>query len=160
MTAPDRVSVRLLAFPLAVYGRSLEHSMELVRELSLIALGQQDEHSPTLPARLIALIDSLTRDYAGVTDAADARRDEALEAGLDTIDLTYRVPPTAAEACRTLRAVLDEVDQFCESGDDLLTLTTPPEARQFRDWYFDEFIAQIAGEDPTPWPDYAGANAR
>ncbi len=155
MTVPDRVSVQLVGFPLSVYARSLEHTTELIREFSLIALGGQDRQSPALPARLLAIVDTLTRDYAGITDAADARRDEALEAGLETVDLTYQVPPAAAAACRALLAVLDEVDEFCRSGDALLTLATSPESRKFREWYFDQFIAQIAGAKPTPWPGYA-----
>lgn len=159
MTPTDRVSVRLIGFPLQVYGRSLEHSAELLREFSLIALGQRDGHNPALPARLLAIIDALTQDYAGVTDATDARRDQALEAALESIDLTYLVPPSAGEACRALRAVLEEADEFCESGESLLTLATPAEARRFRDWYFDEFISQIAGAAPTPWPAYAHASA-
>lgn len=154
MTPPDLVTIELVDFPLPVYGRALEHNMELVREFSLIALGQRDGHRPELPGRLLAVIDSLTRDYAGITEAADARRDEALESGLESVDLVYVVPSSAAEACRALRAVLDEADAFCEAGEALLTLSTEPEARQFRNWYFDEFIAQIGGAEPTPWPEY------
>ncbi len=152
-------AVRLLEFPLAVYCRSLEHNTELMREFSLIALGQRDGGGATVPARLLAIVDALTRDYAGVTDATDARRDEALESGAASIDLTYDVPPSAAEACRALRAIFDEADEFCAAGGALLTLAAPPEARRFRDWYFDEFIAQLAGAEPTPWSAYVPAGA-
>jgi len=157
VTAPELCTVQLVDFPLPVYGRSLEHSTELMREFALIALRHREGESPVLPVRLLGLVDSLTRDYAGITDATDQRRDNALEAGLVSVDLTYVVPPSAAEACRALRAVFDEADEFCVSGDSLLTVATPPEALRFRNWYFDEFIAQIAGAEPTPWPEYARA---
>jgi len=157
MSDADLVEVALLGFPLPVYGRALEHSTELMREFSLIALGQAEADSPIVPVRLLTLVDKLTRDYAGIADAADTRRDEALEAGLPSVDLTYLVPRTAADACHALAEVLDEADKFCESGDALLTLTSSPEARAFRDWYFGEFITQIAGGRPTPWPEYAPA---
>ena len=155
----ELVPVTLVGFPLAVYGRALEHSTELMREFSLIALGLQDGGANALPVRLLAIVDQLTHDYAGVTDATDQRRDAALEAGLESVELTYLVPPAAAEASRSLRAVLEEADAFCDAGGALLTLATPPEARTFRDWYFDEFTGQIAGAAPTPWTEYAGARA-
>ena len=154
----DRIPVHLVGFPLRTYRVALEHNKELIREFSLIALSTVgDDPHPTVPARLLDLVDTVTRDFAGITDATDARRDEALEAGLEPIDLTYIVPPSTADASRRLAAILDEADEFCRSGDALLTLATPPEAKLFRDWYLDEFIRQLSGAAPTPWPQYAAA---
>jgi hypothetical protein len=156
VTAPDRVAVRLLGFPLQVYLRALEHSNELMREFSLIAMSRADDDRPPLPKRLVQLVERLTHDYAGVTDEADAQRDEALEAGLESVDLIYLVPPAAGEASRVLGAMLDEADDYCRNGGTLLTLATPAEAKRFRDWYLGEFIGQVVGAEPTPWPDFAG----
>lgn len=157
MNATDTVTVRILGFPLADYRQSLEHGTELLREFALIALSQRDDDSRPLPARLVELVDALTRDYAGVTDAVDAQRDEPLEAGLESVDLTYEVPPGAAEASQALSALLDEADDYCRDGGALLTLATPPETKVFRKWYLGEFVNQVAGGAPTPWPDYVNA---
>jgi hypothetical protein len=53
--------------------------------------------------------------------------------------------------------MLDEADEYCRSGQALLTLETPPDAKLFRQWYLDEFIGQLSGAPPTPWPEYAAA---
>lgn len=103
------------------------------------------------------MVSALTAEYAGATGEADAERDAALAAGAESVDLTYHVPPAAAEASRALGALLDEADEFCRAGGALLTLATPPEARRFREWYLQEFVGQVAGAAPTPWPDYARA---
>ena len=50
--------------------------------------------------------------------------------------------------------MLDEADESCTRGDHLLTLATPEELR-FRCWFIGEFVAQINGAPPTPWPDVA-----
>lgn len=147
--------VHLIEFPLPIFRRAQEHGDELVREFSLIALAEQDQPDPTVPVRLLELVKAVTREYGSVSTEVEQQRDAALEAGLDSIDLIYRVPPAVAEASLVLGAMLDEADDFCRLGDALLTLATPPEAKRFRDWYLQEFVAQLSGADPTPWPQYA-----
>lgn len=147
--------VHLIEFPLAVYRQAQEHADELVREFSLIALAEAEQPNPTVPARLLELVKALTDEYGGVTTEVELERDKALAAGLESIDLTYRLPPAAAEASLALGAMLDEADEFCRSGGALLTLATPPEAKRFRDWYLQEFASQLTGGKPTPWPRYA-----
>lgn len=69
-----------------------------------------------------------------------------------TLEVTYHVTPSAAQACRDLLAGLDEADAFCSAGQRLITLASPPDQIAFRHWYLGEFIAQLAGGAPTPWP--------
>jgi hypothetical protein len=52
--------------------------------------------------------------------------------------------------------MLDEADEYCRSGQHLLTLAADDEIVRFRHWYLEQFIAQIAGEQPVAWPDYDG----
>ena len=52
--------------------------------------------------------------------------------------------------------MLDEADEYCRRGDHLLTLATPPEELRFRRWFISEFVDQVNGAPPTPWPDVAG----
>lgn len=145
----DLREVRLVAFPLRVHQRATEHHEELMREFQLLAIAESN--GDAVPARLVSLIAELTTSYSGVASAADAERDAALARGEDTLDLVYRVPPEAAEACRRLERMLDEADAFCRA-EQLLTLEAPPEAVAFRRWYLREFPAQLAGAEPTPWP--------
>jgi hypothetical protein len=63
----------------------------------------------------------------------------------------YRVPLAAGEACVELNAMLDEADEFCREGD-LLTLATPADQVAFRRWFLGEFVEQLGGGAPTPWP--------
>ncbi len=149
--APDQlVTVHLIAFPLQTYNRAAEHHDGLMREFTLLAQ-RPDMPNHEVPRRLRELIDALGTQYAGFTDAAGAQRDGALAAGQETIDLTYHVPASAGPAAVALGAMLDEADEFCRDGD-LLTLATPAEALAFRRWYLDEFVNQIDGQPPIPWP--------
>lgn len=149
--------VRLVGFPLAVFARSQEHYEELMREFQLLAI--DPEPRKDTPRKLIDLVDELTRTYGGMNAGTEAARDAALERGEETIDLTFQVPPSVAEACVHLGQMLDAADEFCRE-DQLLTLAAPDEAVAFRRWYLAEFPAQLAGAAPTPWADVATATPR
>lgn len=150
------VEVRLLAMPLAAYRRAAEHNDDLLREFALIK-GNQPDGGRAVPARLLALIEELTDRYRPFTAAPTAARAEAMARGAERVDLVYRVPPHAKQACLELGALLDEADDFCRAGQDLLTLATPPDALAFRRWFLGEFVRQIDGAPPTP---FAQAAAR
>ncbi|MCU1343940.1 MAG: anti-anti-sigma factor, partial [Acidimicrobiia bacterium] len=36
-----------------------------------------------------------------------------------------------------------------------LTLAAPPDIMAFRRWFVEEFVREMAGEAPRPWPEYA-----
>lgn len=149
------VEVELRGFPLEEYLRATEHHEELMREFALLALAGADAHA--LPRRLVELMDELTQRYSAMTVTADAARDAALERGDKETDLVYRVPPDARQAVISLDSSLDEADEFCRSGEHLLTLATPPQALRFRKWYLGEFVRQIDGLPPTPWPEFSAS---
>lgn len=146
--------VRLLGFPLSLWARSVEHHEELMREFQLLALSDDRDG---VPRRLVELVDELTTDYASFTDSADAARDDAYARGDAAVDLVYRVPTSVAPAAQRLDAMLDEAEAFCRSGAALLTLAAPPEAVALRKWQLSEFVAQLGGASPTPWPSYERA---
>jgi hypothetical protein len=152
-TAERLVAVHLLGFPLPVYNRAAEHMDGLMREFTLLTRRPGEVANPAVPRRLRELIDALGQQYAGFTDAANARRDEAQAEGLEAVDLTYQVPPSIGPAAAALGAMLDEADEFCREGD-LLTLATPPEVLEFRRWYLSEFTNQVEGRPPVPWSDW------
>lgn len=126
-----------------------QHTEELLREFALVEIGAGQ--GDTTPGRLLELVADLQQRYQGVSEEPVRQRQAALAAGRRQVDVEYRVPPHVAQACRSLRAMLEESDAYCRSGE-LMTLPAPPEQQSFRDWYLGEFVRQVAGEDPVPWP--------
>lgn len=152
---PELVEIRIVDMPLDVYRETSEHSDELMREFMLIREREADEDgSRTVPKRLLELVDQLTGQYAMFTSAQQAELGEALERGDQVITLLYRVPASVGQACIDLDHLLDEADEFCRAGAELLTLATPPRAVAFRKWFLVEFIRQIGGAAPMTWEDF------
>ena len=145
------VEVRLLRLPLQVWQRTQEHVDGLLREFALIA--QDEAAAPSTPGRLLDLVREVTVGFGGFSEAQRVAMEEALERGEAEIDLTYQVPPAAAAAAQQLGDMLDEADEYCRRGDHLLTLATPAEELAFRRWFISEFVDQLSGAAPTPWPD-------
>lgn len=153
----DVREVRLVGFPLRLYERAAEHHAELMREFQLLAI--DPPAGQDVSRRLIGLIEELAQTYAGDAEVPSAAREAALLRGEESVDLTYRVPASAAGACQRLDAMLDEAEEFCRA-DRLLTLAAPEEVAALRRWYLGEFVAQIGGAPPTPWPEFATATRR
>lgn len=147
------VEVRILALPVQIWARAQEHTDGLLREFALLAVGT--DHQAHVPRRLLDLVQELERDYAGLASNQSQELARAAGCGADAVDLAYLVPPDVAGACTRLGQALDQADQYCRSGEHLLSLAAPPEALAFRRWYLDEFMAQVAGGPPTPWPVWA-----
>jgi hypothetical protein len=151
----ELVTVRLLGVPVRLWASSAEHHEELMREFALIALSTSSGRS-TLPSRLNQLIADVRARYGSGSPDDLATRDAALAAGREALDLTYRVPFALREACVSLGSLLDEADEYCKADAYLLTLTTPPATAAFRRWFLGEFVRQIDGERPRPWPGNPG----
>ena len=159
-TVDDLREVRIIGFPVEVQARAEEHMDDLRREFMLIATAEEHGPHSQIPRQLLDLIEEVERDYAGMTSEQEAAVVEARGSGVKSLDLVYRVPSSVAKAAMRLGEALDEADSYCLAGDHLLTLATPPEARDLRRWYLGEFIAQIGGGAPTPWPDWVAAHRR
>jgi hypothetical protein len=164
-------TIELLGLPVQVHARAAEHGQELQRELTLVHHQLEQEHDraaelldgafgtgagsrASVPRRLVELTEALQGRYAGYTTEQEQLLDEALEAGLQSIDLVYRVPVDVGDASAALGAMLDEADAYCREGKHLLTLATPPEALAYRRWYLEQFIDQAAGRPPRSWSDW------
>ncbi len=147
---PDLVEVRLLQLPLEVWQRTQEHVDGLLREFALMVA--DDEARAATPGRLLNLFNQLSAGYGSFSEAQRVEMEEALAQGETEIDLTYHIPPAAAPAAQQLGDMLDEADEYCRRGDHLLTLATPPEELRFRRWFISEFVDQLGGAPPTPWP--------
>jgi len=157
--SPDPGSLRhvvLADLPLDVMGRSQEHNEGLLREFALIANPHPDSDQE-IPARLVRIVGQLRDQYSGFTAANTAMIEEAKARGDQEITVEYHVPAAAGQAAATYKALLEEADEYCRRGD-LLTLAAPPESLALRNWFLGEFMRQINGAEPTPWPAYiAGA---
>jgi hypothetical protein len=155
MTRSELVEVRMLQMPVRVWARSQEQHDALMREFALMSVpteeGERERHVPT---RLAELIDQLSSEFEGVSTEQEQELYAASEAGLESIDLVYRVPAAAAPASRVLGEMLDETDEYCRQGRHLLTLAADDELVRFRWWFLDQFINQSAGKPPVAWPDY------
>jgi hypothetical protein len=162
----DLLTVHVLRMPLAVSARSTQHFEELMREFALITLDTERDREATdsmrpVPERLLDVVAELTHEFAAFTTAVTAQREEAAARGDSEVDLIYHMPASIADAVRQLEMLLEEVDDFCRSGQHLITLATPPESLAFRQWYFNEFLAQMErGEPPVSWPDYVAEHHR
>ena len=152
--AATLIEVRLLELSLTDFAESSAHHAELFREFALI-LNCEPSPRQELPGRLLAVVEELTERFGGFTAAPQGELQAALERGDATIDLTFHVPAQVKEAALRLGELLAAADRYCQEGE-LLTVAPPAGAVRFRDWYLREFVAQIDGEPPTPWPAYRG----
>lgn len=150
------VTVHVVALPVPLMAQAQEHSADLTRELTLLgeSMRQRGDHAG-LPARLVALVDHLSAPYSAFTVEQEQQLADAMRDGLRTVDLTYQVPRSAAEAAQALGAILDEADAYCRDGQHLLTLATPDHLVAYRRWFLEQFVAQADGAPPESWPDYA-----
>jgi len=156
----ELVEVRLLQLPVALWERAQEHGDELIREFTLMAADGDRGAALEVPARLTGLIQQLTARYDGFTAEQEVELANAAAGGLQEIELTFQVPAAAAKAAADLGQLLDAADDYCRAGQHLLTLATPAQSVAFRRWYLDQFIGQIGGALPTPWPEWAAVTAR
>jgi anti-anti-sigma factor len=147
-----QVTVVLRELPVAVHGRAAAHQDALQREFDLLRSGPHD-----LPGRLLVVVDELDDRYGGLNDRPNADLAAALERGDDAIDLTVEVPPDTGASLARLGDLLDEADAYCREGVALMTLTTPLESLLYRRWLIGQFVDQIAGAEPTAWPDWLAA---
>jgi hypothetical protein len=149
--ADGLVTVHIVALPVPIHVRTSEHTDELMREFTYLRAQSDDPTAPTVPSRLLDLVDELGGRYSGFTAGTQAELDAAIAEGRATVDLEYRVPADVAAACEHLLDLLDAADAFCRDGAHLLTLASPDDVVAYRRWFLDEFVHQVNGEPPRPW---------
>jgi hypothetical protein len=150
--------IHIVGVPLNVYRQAAEHQDALQREFALIA-SQADSNPGIVPSRLLELVRNIQARFQPLTSEQDATLQEALDSGAESVDLHYHLPAEASAACIELGGLLAEADEYCAAGNELLTLAAPPAVVAYREWFLNEFVRQIAGEDPLPWEDAARPEA-
>lgn len=155
---PPLVEVHLLDLPVPLAARAQQHFEELMREFVLVAAGHQD--GDRVPARLMALVDTLVQQFGAVASPAEERLADAIDRGDAVIDdHVVEVPKAAGPAAEALRDLIDEADDYCRRGQHLLTLATPADCVAYRSWYLGQVIGQVDGASPVAWTDSDEARA-
>lgn len=147
--AAGLVAVELLGVPVRVLAAAREHHDGLLREFRLLAMSG-GLSGPAVPVRLVALTEALGVRYAAASSRPDRDVDRAVEQGLDTVDLVYRVPPGVADGARELEALIAEADEFCRAAR-LMTPARGAVIASFGRWYVAQFVDQVAGHRPARW---------
>lgn len=158
-SAGDLVRVTLLEVPVQVWGRTDDEVNDLMREFALIVLNR-DRHHSDVPSQLMELIKELQMTYGSLGHEQALRLERARAEEEPVIDrLDYFLPAGSQGDIRRLGDALDAADDYCRQGTLLLSLASSPVAKAFRDWLLEEFVTQLDGGAPTPWPQspYAGA---
>ena len=154
--ADDLITVEIVGLPVDVQLEAQQQNDELTRELVLVAEQlRQEGDSAALPVRFVELVGTLSTRYSMFTADQEKQLRTAIESGAERLDMTYRVPRSAAAAAAHLGDILDEVDEYCRRGKLLLTLATPQKLVTYRRWFLDLFVSQAAGGPPVSWMECA-----
>ncbi len=146
------VDITLLDIPVTLWARTDDELKDLRREFALIVLSREN-HVPDVPSQLMHLIDELQASYGAFGNSQAERFERARTEDDPVIDrLEWRLPHDSEDDIKRLATALDEADEYCRQGQHLLTLTSSPATKAFRDWFLDEFCVQLRGGPPTPWP--------
>jgi anti-anti-sigma factor len=147
------MQLELLNFPVDRFQRARQHAAAVQRELDVLRVeGERVGHVPRGSDEIIADLDARFTGYRATMDMLDG----LVEQGVEHADVPIPVfgdPEERATAVQALADLLDEIDAYCESGGQLLTIVTPPDLRAFRTWLFAEVIGQMRGATPSPWTD-------
>ena len=157
MSDDELVEVRIIGLPPLLARQARQHFDELSREFLHLANSDEDLRHD-VPSRLLALSEDVRARFAGFGDANAELMEEAASRGEGSIDMTYRLPEAAGPAAAELDALLDEVDEYCEAGEYLLTLKTPPDALAYRKWFLRQFADQVAGAAPTSFAEWQASH--
>ncbi|MEX0864141.1 MAG: STAS domain-containing protein [Acidimicrobiia bacterium] len=153
--SPDQtmVEVRFLEIPIEIWHRATAHQEAVQRELDIIRASLPDSAAPS---RLQALSEDLDLRFPGAGDVILGELQSAAARGQATLDLVVKVPQGIGSVARELIDVMEEVDDYCRSGEALLSVVTPPDVVRFREWFLGELTRQIEeGMPPMAWRQYA-----
>lgn len=139
--------VVLRGYPVRLGIRLRDHTSALLRECALLS---QTGGGGGAPDGLVRLARAITDAYSGELAAVEQQRTEAFRSGTDVVDLAYPAPTGARHFVLAWRETVAMLDAYAEANT-LLTLATPPDLVQLRDWTLAQFVAQMDGEAPTPW---------
>ena len=143
----DLKRLRLLNMPVQLFVALRARWAEIQRELRLLSISAGTEYPLAVEiSELFPQIELERRQSRGIEQL-----DQALAVGRASADLEYWVPGSTAQTMTRLLELSEQVDQFCRD-ERLLVLAATDQQRALLRWYLGEFIRQVGGEDPIPWP--------
>jgi hypothetical protein len=150
--APAAEEVRLLDYPVALGIRQEERTIELVRELQLIALdARADAQVSSVHAGLVAFATEMSATYGPALAAPRAELERAHEAGEQRTEVRYPLRPESAAQMLAYARLMEDADAFCAAGE-VISLGPDAEVYALRRWTVEEFLRQYHGAAPRPWP--------
>jgi hypothetical protein len=151
-SAPAADQVRLLGYPVALGIRQEERTIELMRELQLIALdARASDPASSVHARLIGFAAAMSATYGPALSAPRTELESAHEAGEVRTEIRYPLHPGTAREMLTYARLMEEADAYCVAGE-VISLGPDPEVYALRRWIVEEFLRQYHGAAPRPWP--------
>lgn len=150
MTTTDLQPVSIRQLPLDLWHQARLWSEELLREFQVIASEVED----STPRDLLAFVEETSERFGQFSEGTDTILETAHASGRSAIDLELNLPPAAGAAATELRNLIGRAGDYCRKGS-LLTMAPQPEVVDFINWYLDEVADQLAGAEPTPWPDHS-----
>lgn len=143
-------TVRLGEVPTDLLLDAKRHIDNVVRELTLERAGGA---AASIVPGFSALVETVTKDFAGARAAIKRQAVEAAARGDEQTELVLTLPASAADAGERYLEALDEADR-CSRAARLLTLESPTLHRVFRTWYVqslvDQLRARASGDDVPP----------
>jgi hypothetical protein len=152
----DVGTVTIRGCPIALLIEARRHGEALLRELAFIVDGGGD--NTELPRRLLHTVERVQVRAAGLNTGAERTIDDAIARGDEEIDFEVLMPKRLGRGALEFATLLDEIDDYCRTGQ-LLTLATSPEVRAFQRWYLEEMAAQLDGAPPRPWREWRQSQA-
>jgi anti-sigma regulatory factor (Ser/Thr protein kinase) len=146
MDLQDAIVVRLLNLPVELFSHLRQHFNELGRELRLLAITDPERYPTAVEFTEVFLQVEHERRHVTGLEALD----EAVDAGREHVDLTYRVPESAPASMERLSEMLDEIYRNL-AHESLLAVRPSRDLQALQHWYLGEFVRQARGEEPTPW---------
>ena len=142
-------AVRLIDLPVQLWDRARQHADAMVREFAFLT--DDSGEVGKLAQQLMDVAQASETQYAHLNPEAEDLVEAALKRGDDHITVDVTVPVAFKQHILDAAPVLIQVDEYCRKGA-LLTLATPDDLRGYWLWYLAEFVRQIDGNPPMPWP--------
>jgi hypothetical protein len=140
-------NIQLRGVNVADFQHTSQYHDELIRELHLIQAGDSAE------GRLAEVTRTLLAEFTSFSPGIRAAIDDAAERGETVIDIDVRVPVHLRAWLEHFRDHFREIDLYCQAGF-LLSLGSPAVAVACREWFLGQFIEQLDGQSPTPYPSH------
>lgn len=145
----DTVEVQLLGVPPFVVHHYRQRWLELVREMQLVALaGSSPDHD--VARRFCGAAAAVHSDLYVIERSTTAQAPVVIDDG-SAIDAAFEVPVHMRPAFVEIRDLARKMEQHWAGGE-LLFVHPGQQAVALREWWLGEFIGQIDGAEPTPWP--------